>query len=282
MAGSFELSVRATAGVYRVAIGPGTFEAALREGADLVLADRFLAPRLAGCPHPIVWIDAAEERKNLSYAEELILACREAGARRGTRLLAAGGGVVQDLVTLVASLYMRGLPWSFAPTTLMSMADSCIGGKSSINAGGVKNLVGNIYPPAAVAVDPAFLPTLSREAIVAGLAEAAKICYCRSAAAFEEYLVRYKAFEAGDATPLLFHVLDSKRWFVEIDEFDRKERRLLNFGHTFGHALEAATVTGRAMATPSTSWMPRWRSPGPARSVLFTWPPSTSSSRLSR
>ncbi|WP_448629983.1 3-dehydroquinate synthase [Cellulomonas soli] len=164
---------------------------------------------------------------------------REAGVRRGDHVVAVGGGVIQDLATFVTDVYMRGLPWSYVPTTLMAMADSCIGGKSSINVGDVKNLVGGIYPPSAVVVDPDFLASLSATARAAGFSEAAKIAFCRGPETFDGYLAAYDGFE-GDPDALIDLVLRAKRWFVEIDEHDRKERRLLNFGHTFGHALEVA------------------------------------------
>src|SRR5205085_504532 len=117
---------------------------------------------------------------------------------------------------------------------------SCVGGKSSINAGGVKNVVGNIYPPRSVIIDPVFLKSLSPEGITGGFGEASKICFCRGRQSFERYLELYAKSEAEGAVlpALLHHVLACKQWFVEIDEFDRKERRLLNFGHTFAHALE--------------------------------------------
>lgn len=224
-------------------IGDGMFNGLLDGGCDVVLADRYFEPQLTNAPVPVVYVDADEKNKTLTGAETLILGCFEAGARRGSRLLAVGGGVVQDLATLVASLYMRGVPWIYAPTTLMAMADSCIGGKSSINAGEVKNLVGNIHPPTSVTVDPVFLRTLGEEEMVGGLSEAVKICFCRGPASFDSYLSHFARFsdDPSDVAPLLHHALDSKRWFVEIDEFDKKERRLLNFGHTFGHALESAT-----------------------------------------
>jgi 3-dehydroquinate synthase len=125
----------------------------------------------------------------------------------------------------------------------MAMADSCIGGKSSINAGGVKNLVGNFHPPVRILVDPDFIPTLPRRAIVSGLSEAVKICFARGRESFTTFLEFDAAITPGaddDTVALLGHVLRSKKWFVEIDELDRAERQLLNFGHSFGHAWEAA------------------------------------------
>lgn len=179
MAESFELKIRSSSGGYTVRIGDGEFDQVLQGQTDLVLADPFFGDRFTDAAVRVVWVAAVEEQKTLTRAERLILACRDAGARRGSRLLAVGGGVVQDLATLVASLYMRGLPWVYAPTTLMAVAESCIGGKSAISAGNVKNLVGNIYPPEAVVVDPSFIATLAPEGVAAGLSEAVKICFCR-------------------------------------------------------------------------------------------------------
>lgn len=236
--------MRSSSGTYPVVIGAGAFDAAMDSGSfDVVLADDYFAEHFAEAPLPVLVVPADEDHKSLGYAEELVLGLQGVGARRDSTLLAVGGGVVQDLATFVASIYMRGIPWHYAPTTLASMADSCIGGKSSINAGGVKNLVGNYFPPAGITVDPRFLVTLSTEEVVAGLSEAAKICYCGGPDRFARYLEFHTAFRRDPeaAAPLLHHVLSTKAWFIEVDEHDRRERRQLNFGHTFGHALEAAS-----------------------------------------
>lgn len=232
-------TVATSTGSYKVRIGAGQLANALTS-ADVVLVDASLAsllPSVTSCP--VIPIVATEDTKTLGGCERVILECRAAGIRRGQHLLAIGGGVVQDIATFVADVYMRGLPWSYAPTTLMAMADSCIGGKSSINVGEVKNLVGGIYPPTAVLIDPLFLDSLGAAAIAAGMSEAAKIAYCRGWDCFTGYLERFERFAyAPDA--LISHVLKAKKWFIEVDEYDRAERRLLNFGHTFGHALESA------------------------------------------
>jgi 3-dehydroquinate synthase len=234
-----EFTVRSSSGGYDIRIGNGGFAEVMSRGLDVVVIDaalRHLVPERSG---PVLAVEASEDTKTLSGCERLILELREAGVRRGDHVLAVGGGIVQDIATFVSDVYMRGLAWSYVPTTLMSMVDSCIGGKSCINVGDVKNLVGGIYPPDAVIVDPAFLASLSPTAMAAGFSEAVKIAYCRGPEAFEGYLERYDRFDV-DPTVLIEHVLRAKRWFVEIDEHDRKERRLLNFGHTFGHALETA------------------------------------------
>jgi len=164
-------------------------------------------------------------------------------ANRGTHVVAIGGGVIQDIATFVCSVYMRGVRWSYMPTTMLGMADSCIGGKSSINVGGLKNLVGNIYPPLAVVVDTDFIGSLNAGQTVGGLIEAAKICFARGYDEFCAYEALNPTYplSAEHAESLILRSLTAKRWFIEVDEFDKKERLLLNFGHTFGHALESAT-----------------------------------------
>lgn len=194
---------------------------------------------------PVIEVIGTEASKTLAGCERVLVQMREAGVRRGDLVVAVGGGVVQDVATLVSSLYMRGLPWVYAPTTLMAMADSCVGGKSAINVGKIKNLVGNIYPPRSVSIDPGFISSLPTKAVVAGLCEAVKICFCRGDESFRGYLeLAGEPFESGEESgraALLAHVLDAKRWFIEVDEFDKRERLQLNFGHSFGHAFEAAS-----------------------------------------
>jgi 3-dehydroquinate synthase len=237
-----ELTIHSSFGDYQVLVGRGVLEDAVGVGSDALVVDRAVADRLSVPDSArLVLIDATEDTKTLTGCEQVVLALRELGVRRGHHVVVVGGGVVQDVGTFVTDIYMRGLPWTYVPTTLMAMTDSCIGGKSSINAGGVKNLVGGFHPPSRVIVDPVFLSTLAPSAISAGLAEAAKICYCRGQKSFDGYLERYAAFESRPDL-LLAHVLDAKKWFIEVDEHDQKERLLLNFGHTFGHALEAGTA----------------------------------------
>ena len=238
MAASSEFTVTTSTGSYDVRLGSGRLAAAAAT-ADVVLVDAGLVHLLPAVDVPVLTLEPSEAVKTLAGCEKVILQMRDAGVRRGHHVLAVGGGIVQDVATFVTDVYMRGLPWTYVPTTLMAMADSCIGGKSSINVGDVKNLVGGIYPPDAVVVDPGFLPSLGTVARNAGFAEAAKIAFCRGPESFDGYLERHGRFD-DDPVDLIDHVLRCKKWFVEIDEHDRRERRLLNFGHTFGHALESA------------------------------------------
>jgi len=245
MPNSFEIA--SSSGNYGVTVGVGLFQNAARAHKDAIyLVDSFLAPSLGVAEDRLISIVATEQQKSLECMPQTFARLRELGANRSTYLIAVGGGVIQDIATLVASLYMRGLPWSYLPTTLLGMVDSCIGGKSSINVAGYKNLIGNFHPPKDIFVDVEFSRTLTREQIVGGLMEAAKIGYARGQADFDAYLTESPSASMSpqQIEAVSLRSLSTKKWFIEIDEFDQKERLLLNFGHTFGHAIEAGTSFG--------------------------------------
>ncbi|WP_169716628.1 3-dehydroquinate synthase [Pseudomonas azotoformans] len=204
--------------------------------------DSRLMAQVAFVTDPIIAVDATEENKSLERIAPVIEALKRHGATRDTEIVAVGGGIIQDIATFVAS-YMRGLRWHYCPTTLLGMVDSCIGGKSSINVGALKNLVGNFHPPATILIDLAFVHSLSAEQQTSGLMESVKICYARGAEAFAAYLDLQPVppLKSETAFAIIEQSLTTKKWFIEIDEFDRAERLLLNFGHTFGHAVESAT-----------------------------------------
>lgn len=209
--------------------------------ADVVIADAFFRGQLADIATPIIFVEAVEESKDLGAISPLVESLRKLGLTRNGVVLAVGGGIIQDLACFVASIYMRGVRWTYLPTTLLAMVDSCIGGKSSINVGQYKNLLGTFYPPEAILIVPKAVETLPAEHIAAGRSEAAKICYARSQEVFDEYLSVDRADAGYDVERLIALSLAAKKWFVEVDEFDRAERLLLNFGHSFGHALESCT-----------------------------------------
>jgi 3-dehydroquinate synthase len=251
MSASFDLAtlfaIESSTGSYSVGIESGSFARSVKQfGAGVTIADEFFAPAFAEAGASAIFIEATETNKSLDASPAIIEKIRKGGANRQTELLAVGGGIIQDLSAFIASVYMRGLQWSYIPTTVLAMVDSCIGGKSSINVGPYKNLVGTFHPPLRVLIDPALAQTLPDEQKASGLIEAAKICFCRG----EESFARHVSYgpSVGMSTEALERVivnsLQSKKWFIEIDEFDKKERLLLNFGHTFGHAIEGATHYG--------------------------------------
>jgi 3-dehydroquinate synthase len=243
-----DLQIRSAVADYCVAFSTLTDLSQWCPSADLLLVDAFFRDRLA-LPDsiPVLWIEATEEAKALQETLPLFVALKQAGLSRSSRVTAIGGGVVQDIATFVASLFMRGISWSYVPTTFLGMADSCLGGKSSINVGPYKNLIGNFHPPSQIDILPVFARTLPAVELAGGAAEAAKIAFCRGADAFAAYERLAEPVLRGDwqeqqLAELLHATLSVKQWFIETDEFDQAERRLLNFGHTWGHALESATV----------------------------------------
>jgi 3-dehydroquinate synthase len=242
---SFEIS--SSTGRYSVEVGTGLLTRTLARYPDaIIICDSNLSRYLPETATAPIYIEAVEANKSLEAAPGVIVALRQRNANRNTHLVVIGGGIIQDLSTLAASIYMRGISWTYLPSTLLGMVDSCIGGKSSINVGGYKNLVGNFYPPREILIDTAFIETLNAEMVVGGLYEAAKICYARGYEDFLEYLGEKPGYpmDAPRAEAVIAKSLTTKKWFIEIDEFDNKERLLLNFGHTFGHAMEAATNFG--------------------------------------
>jgi 3-dehydroquinate synthase len=244
MSESFDIV--ASTGSYTVHIEAGAFATRLADWQqDVVIADDFFrtSTSTVGTLANALYYPAHETVKSLDAAPELIERIRQHGANRQTQFVAIGGGVIQDLVAFAASIYMRGVRWVYVPTTILGMVDSCIGGKSSINVGSYKNLVGTYHPPETVFIDPELARTLPLDQQASGIIEAAKICFCRGPESFRAYLDTH-AHPGMDTTELgrlISHSLRAKKWFIEIDEFDQKERLLLNFGHTFGHAIEGAS-----------------------------------------
>jgi|GEM_PF-309500 len=249
--------IHASTGSYEVVVARGTFaEAHNQAQASQIIADTFFRTALSDISVPPIFIAATEVAKSLDRTPGIIEQLRKNGINRSTHLVAIGGGVIQDIAAFIASVYMRGLSWSYQPTTVLAMVDSCIGGKSSINVGPYKNLIGTFHPPKSVHIDPNHALSLPREQAASGLIEAAKICFCRGLQpdgqdqtgqdAFKSYLSHNPSPDIAPANleNVILESLYAKKWFIEKDEFDKKERLLLNFGHTFGHAIEGASSYG--------------------------------------
>lgn len=236
-----ELKVRSASGDYIVHVG-SHFSMDEMPSERVILVDS----AVAGFIHSgekVIKIVAEEKNKTLQTCEHVIQDMKAFGMNRKSTLVAIGGGYVQDIATLSCALYMRGINWQYFPTTLMSMMDSCVGGKSSINVGNFKNLVGNFYPPKDIFVDLSFADSLDEVAIACGLLEGLKICYASGPDDFERFCELRRSssvLNCQSGQDFVEHVLKCKKWFIETDEFDTGVRQLLNFGHTFGHALEAA------------------------------------------
>ncbi|TGM56506.1 AroB-related putative sugar phosphate phospholyase (cyclizing) [Leptospira adleri] len=188
-------------------------------------------------------INAEEQNKNLESAQSLIKSLVEGGVKRNSRVVAIGGGITQDIVCFTASVLYRGIPWVFIPTTLLAQADSCIGGKSSINFQSVKNLIGTFYPPEKIFIDTLFLNSLTNDDIKSGIGEMYHY-FLHSASDLTQRLHLMREDVLLDRSLLIDFIRESlsiKKKVIEIDEFDRGERRKFNYGHTFGHAIETLT-----------------------------------------
>ena len=192
---------------------------------------------------PILLPDG-ERFKHLGTVNRIYDALVRAQADRGCAMIALGGGVVGDVAGFAAATFMRGLPLVQVPTTLLAQVDSAIGGKVGVNHATGKNLIGAFHQPVAVVVDPALLKTLPRREFRAGLYEVVKYGMIASRPLFERLSSELKALFARDQSVLVPIIAEScaiKASIVEKDERESGPRRVLNFGHTSGHALEAVT-----------------------------------------
>ena len=188
-------------------------------------------------------LTADEHLKSYEGIGPIISHLAGCGFRKNNKLIAVGGGILQDVTGFTASILYRGVSWLFFPSTLLAQCDSCIGSKTSINFGPFKNQLGNFYPPSEVHIDLSLLDSLSEDARLSGLGEMAHyylISGEQDFARFAEEAVPALA-DARILKGLVVRSLEIKRRFIEIDEFDRNERRILNYGHSFGHALETLT-----------------------------------------
>lgn len=185
----------------------------------------------------ICTVDMGEESKSLAGFEKLLYAMLDRGFSRKDCVAAIGGGVVGDLSGFAASAYMRGIDFYNIPTTLLSQIDSSIGGKTAINFGGVKNIVGAFYQPKKVLIDPDLLKTLPERQIAAGLAEAIKMSLTSDETLFS--IFENEDIEAH-LDEIIIRSLNIKKNVVEQDEREGGLRKILNFGHTIGHGIESS------------------------------------------
>lgn len=221
-------------------------------GAPHFLVDANVARLYAKQLKPIldhkntILIEATEENKSIERIIPIFERLVENNVRRDHTLVAIGGGIIQDITCFIASTLLRGMKWNFIPTTLLSQADSCIGSKSSINLGKTKNIIGTFNPPNEIFVSTDFLDTLENKDILSGIGEILKVHAIDSATSFDKLSSDYDALQ-NDRTVLLAYIRQAlliKQRFIEVDEFDRGVRNIFNYGHSFGHAIEAATNFG--------------------------------------
>jgi 3-dehydroquinate synthase len=203
-------------------------------------------------------LSADEKNKNIDAAIRLGRTLADYSCRRNTELISVGGGITQDITGFTASIFHRGLNWTYVPTTLLAQADSCIGAKTSLNLENSKNILGTFYAPKEVYISAKFLETLSPIERASGFGEIIKLLITKTRTP-EELNALADRLERDSLPKLVYDTLLIKKDYIEEDEFDVGQRRLLNYGHCFGHALEAvsgfaiphglAVVAGMIVAT---------------------------------
>jgi 3-dehydroquinate synthase len=209
-----------------------------------VLQAALLAARIS---NEAIVVPDGEAHKDWATLYEVHTRLLELGAERSTTLIALGGGVIGDLAGFAAATYQRGIPLIQVPTTLLAQVDSSVGGKTAVNHPLGKNMIGAFHQPRAVISDTATLSTLPDREYIAGIAEVIKCGAIRDLALFEWLEANMDRLLARESEAVVHAVLESCRIKAEIvtaDERETGDRALLNFGHTFGHAIEAATGYG--------------------------------------
>lgn len=251
------ITVSASAGAYPVIIGHDAIDALGREmdtarlGARRILASshrvwefhgsRF---RKLGADRTPILVEDGERYKNLNTVARVIDALVKAQADRSTVVVAVGGGVIGDMMGFAAATYLRGIPVVHVPTTLLAQVDSAIGGKTGVNHPLGKNLIGSFHAPSLVVADPGVLDTLPRREFRAGLYEVIKYGVISDPTLLDRMHTSVSAIFNRDPdaiTPLVAASCRIKAQVVSADEHESGLRRILNFGHTIGHALEAVT-----------------------------------------
>jgi len=262
------LQVKSSAGNYDVKVGCGAW-GALRKLKGYTSTFVLTEPGLWGKwgtkfaedagwsgVRPIV-VPSGETSKSLTMAGRVAAELLNRGADRRSLLVALGGGVVGDLGGFVASTYMRGIDYVQAPTTVLAQVDSSIGGKTAVNIHAMKNLIGTFSPPRMVLSEPAVLASLPPRAFQSGIYEAVKHAILAGPALFG-WLERKVAGLTSGQTPVL-ETLVARAAQVKVDVVSRDEReaglrRVLNLGHTYGHALEEATGYRRFLHGEAVAW----------------------------
>ncbi len=247
---------------YDIVIGSGTlrdasFEIGRRMGlshAVVITDDNVETPYAiaaaeslsdTGASVDLIVVDAGETSKSIKTADMLWNQLLEANADRNTAIVAVGGGVIGDLAAFVAATYTRGLDFVQIPTTLLAQVDSSVGGKVAINLPGAKNMVGAFWQPAGVVIDTHALASLPQREYRAGLGEVVKYGVIQDAPFFEYLEQHSDQILARDDEVLRYVVTRCCQLKADVVQEDEREesgrRAILNYGHTFGHALEAAT-----------------------------------------
>lgn len=205
----------------------------------------------------ILFFPNGEANKRLSVLERLAERMLAAGADRTSILIAFGGGIVDDVGGFLAAIFMRGVPVLQVPTTLLAQVDAAVGGKTGVNLASGKNLIGSFHQPLAVLIDPDVLATLPAREYRAGLFEVIKAGVIRDRRLFDlldQQADEVLAMQPGVVDELIAAAVRIKAEVVSADEREGDLRRILNFGHTIGHAIEAETEYVRFLHGEAVAW----------------------------
>ena len=189
-------------------------------------------------------ISAVESNKTIETALKICERMTKFSAKRNAVIISVGGGITQDITGFTSNILYRGVHWIFVPTTLLAECDSCIGSKTSLNYLGYKNLLGTFYSPDKIYICPEFTKTLSQTDFLSGLGEVVKFNIMAGQKNVHELEENIKTLLERQPDVIIRYIrnsLEFKKKFIELDEYDRNERIFLNFGHTFGHAIEGLT-----------------------------------------
>lgn len=192
----------------------------------------------------VLELDATEDEKTLDGVGRVVEFLQRHNATKKSTVVAIGGGIIQDLATFSSHIYYRGIRWAFVPTTLLSMSDSCIGAKCGINLGAFKNQLGVFQSPSAVLIATGFIRTLSDHDVASGHGEIVKLMLTGPADGYSKLkqILGAEGLRTVRLPELIYDSLAVKKQVIEEDEYEADLRRILNYGHTFGHALESLTA----------------------------------------
>lgn len=188
-------------------------------------------------------IEVSEQKKSVETVERIIDKLISVNAGRDAALVGIGGGITGDITGFAAASYMRGISYIQVPTTLLSIVDSSVGGKTGVNFGGIKNIVGAFYQPEAVFADYRFLATLSNPELVCGLGEIVKYAFLAGDEYYSRFVNSYNSILILDENVLDYFITESVTYKAAVVSQDEKEaglRKVLNLGHTFAHGLETS------------------------------------------
>tara|TARA_B100001094_G_scaffold332348_1_gene404021 strand:- start:2767 stop:3834 length:1068 start_codon:yes stop_codon:yes gene_type:complete len=190
----------------------------------------------------LIKITANEKNKSFENLGKIIKKILQFDFKKNNKIIVIGGGITQDIGSFISSILFRGVDWIFYPTSFLAQCDSCIGGKTSINFYNHKNQLGNFNPPKKIFIDTKFLKSLTKKDIRSGIGEMAHyflVSGGKDASFFENNYKKVLSYDLKTSAKLIFRCLKIKKFFIEKDEFDKNERLLLNYGHTYGHAIES-------------------------------------------